>query len=288
MKICRFDEGRLGLVEGSHVVDVTAATRALPPLSWPVPHGDHAIRHLDILRAEIARVKAKGARLPLADVTLLSPVANPSKVLAAPLNYTRHLDESRADAGIHHHTHATEFKGAPVDTLGLFLKASTAVAGPGEGIEIAMPERRNDHEVELALVIGREGKRVAETDALALVAGWCIGLDMTVRGPEERSFRKSPDGYAVLGPWLVTVDEIADPGNLALGLDVNGEARQRANTRDLTVGLARLISLASHWYRLYPGDVILTGTPEGVGSVEAGDVIEAWIDGIGRMTVTVR
>jgi len=109
-----------------------------------------------------------------------------------------------------------------------------------------------------------------------------------VRGPEERSLRKSVDSYTVLGPWLVTADEIGKPGELNLRLSVNGELRQQANTRELILGIPELIELASSFYSLHPGDVLLTGTPEGVGPVKPGDRMIAEIQGIGRMEVAVR
>jgi len=100
--------------------------------------------------------------------------------------------------------------------------------------------------------------------------------------------RKSADTYTVLGPWLVGVDEVANPGELDLWIDVRDERRQQSNTAALTVGIAELIALASRWYRLYPGDVLLTGTPDGVAPVSAGDVMTAAVDGIGEMRVAVR
>ena len=113
------------------------------------------------------------------------------------------------------------------------------------------------------------------------------GLDITERGPQERSLRKSIDGYSVLGPWLTTADALIDPSGLELELKVNGETRQRANTRDLIVDVADLIVLASSYYTLHAGDVIMTGTPEGVGPVKSGDVIDASISGVGQMRVKV-
>jgi 2-keto-4-pentenoate hydratase/2-oxohepta-3-ene-1,7-dioic acid hydratase in catechol pathway len=111
---------------------------------------------------------------------------------------------------------------------------------------------------------------------------------MTTRGPEERSLRKSIDSYSVLGPWLVTADEIADPSNLDFWLTVNGEPRQKANTRDLLIGIPELIEFASSFYTLHPGDILFTGTPEGVGPVQPGDHIVTEVQGVGRMEVTVR
>jgi 2-keto-4-pentenoate hydratase/2-oxohepta-3-ene-1,7-dioic acid hydratase in catechol pathway len=110
---------------------------------------------------------------------------------------------------------------------------------------------------------------------------------MTIRGPEERSFRKSPDSYCVLGPWLVTPDEVPDTGALQLSISVNGQPRQDANTSDLIVKVAELVAWGSSFYTLHPGDVLLTGTPQGVGPVKPGDVMLAKIDRIGSMQVAV-
>jgi 2-keto-4-pentenoate hydratase/2-oxohepta-3-ene-1,7-dioic acid hydratase in catechol pathway len=171
--------------------------------------------------------------------------------------------------------------------IGLFLKATSSLIGPSDPVRIAFPDRRNDHEIELVAVIGRPGRNIRAEDALAHVAGYAIGLDMTVRGPEDRSFRKSIDTYSVLGPWLVTADELPDPSGLELELTVNGETRQKANTRDLVLSVPELIAFASSHYTLHPGDLLFTGTPEGVAPVAAGDRMVARIEGIGAMTVDV-
>jgi len=290
MKICRYDEGRIGLVEGDTVYDVSSVKDQLPALAWPVPPGDLFIERLGELMPALQAAKAGAATRRLADVRLLSPVATPSKVIAAPLNSHAHVDESLADAQIHNNVHIAHYEGfkSPVAKFGVFLKSAQSVVGASQGVRIAFPGRRNDHEVELAVVIGKQGKDIPAADAMAYVAGYCIGLDMTVRGTEDRSYRKSADSYTVLGPWLVTADEIADPGNLDFSIEVNGEPRQRANTRDLITGIAELIEVASHVYTLYPGDVIMTGTPEGVNTVQPGDVMHARIEGLGEMDVAVR
>ncbi len=283
MRLCRFDDDRLGVVTGEQVRDVTAVIARLPARRWPLPKGDPLIAGLDELRPAIAEEAKRAPVRPLAQVKLLSPVTNPSKIVAAPVNYRRHLEEARADAQIHFQKQVEE-----IQKIGLFLKATSALVGPSEGVALRYLDRRNDHEVELALVIGKRADRVRAADWAQYVAGYAIGLDMTIRGPEERSLRKSVDSYAVLGPWLVTADEIADPTNLTLSLTVNGEPRQKANTRDLVLELGTLVELASSFYTLLPGDIILTGTPEGVGPVRPGDVMDAAIDGIGSMRVAVR
>src|SRR5690606_28726004 len=167
------------------------------------------------------------------------------------------------------------------------LKATSSLIGPSDAVLIRHPERRNDHEIELVAVIGEVVDRVPRERALSVVAGYCIGLDMTVRGTEERSMRKSIDTYSVIGPWLVTADELSDPRDLAMELRVNGEIRQQASTSLLLRNLETLIERASSFYTLMPGDLLFTGTPEGGSPVRGGDLIQAEIQGIGAMTISV-
>jgi 2,4-didehydro-3-deoxy-L-rhamnonate hydrolase len=283
MRFCRFDDNRLGVVTGDEIRDVTAVLDHLPPLSWPVPPGDHFFNHFDALRPRMEEAAQKAPARPLSEVRLLSPVANPGKIVAAPVNYQLHLDESRADTQINFGTHVKT-----IDDYGVFLKAPSSLIGAGQEVVADWPDRRIDHEVELALVIGKKGFRISEADALDHVAGYMIGLDMTIRGTEDRSFRKSLDTFTVLGPWVVTADEIADPGHLDLEISVGDELRQKSNTSLLIWGVAKLIAYASKAYTLHPGDVIMTGTPEGVAPVSPGDTMRASIEGIGEMRVKVR
>ena len=283
MQICRFNDNRLGLVEADVVKDVTAALDMLPSVRYPLPHSDPLIAHLPKLREAIATAAKTATTLALADCALLSPIANPGKIVAAPVNYKKHLDEARADPEIHHQNQVAE-----IQRVGLFLKAASSLVGPNQGITIRHPERRTDHEIELAAIIGTRAAQVTREQALSHVAGYCIGFDITVRGPEERSLRKSIDSYTVLGPWLTTSDSVPNPSNSDLALKVNGEVRQKANTRDLIIGIADLIVFASSYYTLLPGDVLLTGTPEGVGPIMPGDLLDASITGLGQMRVEVR
>lgn len=290
MRLCRFDADRLGIVEGAEVWDVTAAAlELLPARRWPCPQGDALVANLDRLRAALADARARAPRLPLAEVQLRSPVANPSKIIAAPLNYRKHLEEAAASREIHHDAHVPDLEGhaTPIDKLGLFIKATSSLVGPGDGVRLVFPDRRTDHELELVAVIGAEGSDIDPSTARQFIAGYAIGLDMTIRGPEDRSYRKSLNTYSVLGPWLVTAEEIADPGALGFALRVNDVVRQRGNTCDLLVGVDALVARASSSFRLYPGDLIYTGTAEGVGEVRRGDTMHCWIEAIGEMTVKV-
>ena len=289
MKFCRFDNDRLGLIEGDEVFDITPALAALPMQRWPVPLGDPLIAHLPALMNAARLVPRSAPPIKLSRVRLHSPITNPSKVMAAPANYRLHVEQDTKDAGVDQGVHRKALEGVerPAEKYGLFLKATSAIAGPAEGVKVILPERRTDHEVELGVVIGRAGHAISRADAMSHVAGYCIGLDMTVRGAEDRSFRKSPDTYTVLGPCFVTADEIADPHALTMSLWVNGERRQHSSTSAMTIDIPDLIELASRLYTLHPGDVILTGTPEGVGPVVAGDEIRVACDGIGEMTLQV-
>jgi 2-keto-4-pentenoate hydratase/2-oxohepta-3-ene-1,7-dioic acid hydratase in catechol pathway len=280
MKLCRFDHDRIGLVEGDELIDVSDLFDRRPP--WPPPQGDAIIRQAWALGAELASRGVGLPRIPLGQVRLEAPVATPGKIIGAPINYRAHIDEARKDEGIGFGRSFADLK-----EHGLFLKASSGLIGPSDEVRLRFPERRSDHEVELVVVIGAEAGQVSRERALECVFGYAIGLDMTVRGPEWPVLRKSCDTYGVLGPWIVTADEIDDPNGLELSLAVNGETRQSASTRQLIYDVQALVEYASSFYTLYPGDLIFTGTPEGVSQVKPGDVMRAEIEKIGVMTVKV-
>ena len=282
MKICRFNGGRLGVVQDGMVHDVTAVLDRLPLQRYPLPQKDLLIAALPELLGPLRDAMAGATCYPVAAVRFDTPVANPGKIIGAPINYQAHLAESQANAAIAHGRNVTS-----IADWGLFLKAGSSLVGCGQDIVLRFPERRNDHEVELGVVIGSTCRQVAKAQAMQHVAGYTVALDMTLRGTEFQCFRKSIDSYAVLGPWMVTADEIADPGNLDLWLSVNGEMRQQSNTRHLVYDIARLIEFASAFYTLEPGDVIMTGTPEGVGPVRPGDRIEAGIAQVGTFAIRV-
>lgn len=256
-------------MDGSRIRDVTPVIERLPPCRWPSPPGDAFLAHLDELRPHIERALPGAPAVSLDRARLQSPVANPGKVIAVRSNYPG--ASSPSDDGPQ-----------------LFLKASSSVAGPSAGIELRLPGRRVDHEVELVAVLGRRVDRATAAEAIAAVAGYCIGIDVTLRGDEERGLRKSLDGFTVLGPWLTTAEEAGAVVDAAIELAVNGTLRQAGRTSQMTHGVGVLIAAASRYFVLEPGDVVMTGTPPGVGPLAPGDEIYCAIEGLGSMRVAVR
>jgi len=288
MKLCRYDDDRLGVVRGNLVHDVTEAQTEIRKSSPYAIKGDAVIVALPQWRERIERMADKAAGKPIASVKLLPPVARPTKLTCAPTNYQAHIEEM-AKASQQPGSQIVRGHSSKILEAGMFLKANSALVGPSEGVPVRFPERRTDHEVELVMVIGTAGSDIPQSRALEHVAGYCLGLDMTVRGREDRSFRKSVDGYAVLGPWFVTADEIPDPDAIPISLTVNGEKRQDSNTSQLIYNCRRLIEFASEFYTLYPGDLLYTGTPEGVGPVKPGDVIVCRsAPALGELTINIR
>ncbi len=268
MKLCRFNAGRIGIVRDDQVTEVMI--------------GDHSDEAMLALLQGGQMPLASSAVGPLSGVALESPIQRPGKIVAAPVNYRAHIEEMAKNGQAFGHV-ITDLKKA-----GMFLKAPSSIVGPSQGIALRFPERRTDHEIELCAVIGTRASKVREQDALACVAGYCLGLDITLRGPEDRSFRKSIDTYTVLGPYVVSADEVSDPQAIDLSIRVNGELRQHTNTSDMVYGVAALISFTSQFYTLQPGDVLMTGTPQGVGPIVDGDLIVAEAPGLGSMSVRVR
>jgi len=287
MRICRFDNDRLGVIRGDMVHDVSAAQDEIRKGARYDMRGDAVIAALPQWRERLEKMAASAPGKPLSQVKLLPPVARPSKLMAAPTNYRKHIEEMSKVAEVH--SGGVRRFSTDIGEAGIFLKANSSLVGPSEGIPIRFPDMRNDHEIELVMIIGREGTRIPREKALDYVAGYSLGLDMTVRGPQDRSMRKSCDGYSVLGPWIVTADEIANPDDLPLSLTVNGETRQDTNTSYLIYDIRRLIEFASEYYTLYPGDVYYTGTPEGVGPVKAGDRLSGRsVPALGELQIDVR
>ena len=277
MKICRYETAaggsvRIGLVENGMVRDVSRIADELPSVRWPVPPGDLFIAHLDKLRPRMLELARTATPVPVASVRLKSPVANPSKFACGAGNFPEVLA-----AGGHPRK------------LGLLFKMTSAMAGASDGVTLRWPERVTFHEMELAIIIGRQGTEIPAAQALDYVAGYAIGLDMTMQGKEFPSFGKSFDTYGVIGPWMVTADEIPDPSVLSFVLKVNDEVRQQDSIGRLVLDVPTLIEHTASIMTLYPGDVIFSGTPpKSIGPVQPGDVMHAQMDFIGEMSVVVR
>ena len=216
---------------------------------------------------------AAPVRAPLSQVRVTAPVPDASKIIAAPVNYTDHQAEMN--------------EAARIDSLGVFLKAPSSLVGDGGTVRLPYHDRRFDQEGELALFMGRTARNVTPGQALAYVFGYTCLLDITMRGGEDRSTRKSFDTFTPMGPWLVTPDEVGDLATLRLTCSVNGQLRQDADVGDLIWGVPDLIAYASSVMTLLPGDVITTGTPAGVGPLADGDQVSVSISRIGVLSVTV-
>lgn len=274
MKLARFDEGRVGvIVDDSHLVDVTAAA-GIDVAQWPPVGPTALIARFDELRPRIERALREEPRIAIASVKLRTPVPWPNKVIAYPVNYHDHGREMQAGYRATHQ--------------GFFLKPNSSLSGAGEPVVLpAVPGREVHHESELAIVIGKQARGIRREDWRDYVFGYACLLDMVVRGREERVFRKAYDSFCPVGPWITTADEVGDPTALDMKLWVNEELRQSANTRDLVLDIPGMVEMAAAVMTLYPGDIIATGTPAGVGPVKAGDRIRIRIERVGEMSVDV-
>lgn len=285
MKIASFDDHRVGVVDGNTVHDMTAA---LPQFLSQLPRQrvNWLVSHWGELRPAFAAYRSSGPALPLADVTLLPANPAPQHVFAAPANYRKHIGE----LGDRTVTKA----GRSAREQGFFLKAPGSLVGASGALLLPKGSlRRFDHESELAVIVSKKGRNVPRAEAMEFVFGYSCLIDATMRiekgvAEEERSMRKSFETFTPLGPWIVTADEVTDPGSLKNQLWVNGVLKQNANTSEMIVGIAELIELVSSVLTLEPGDVIATGTPEGVGPFVAGDEVRIEIERVGGMTLPVR
>jgi ureidoglycolate lyase/2,4-diketo-3-deoxy-L-fuconate hydrolase len=221
------------------------------------------------------------ARLPLVPGTpRLGPcVGSVPKIVAIGLNYRLHAQEAGA--------------AIPSEPI-FFMKATSSICGPNDDVIIPKNSQKTDYEVELGIVIGSLARHVAQADARKHVAGYCVVNDVSEREFQiERGGQwtkgKSADTFCPIGPWLVTIDEVPDPGKLALWTEVNGERRQNSNTADLIFGVDEIVSYVSQFMTLLPGDVIPTGTPSGVGMgfkpprfLKPGDRVRLSVEGLGE------
>lgn len=283
MRIAVFDEHRIGVVGDEGVHDVTAALDCWVPGPAAATLVNEFIARFHELRPQVESIVDSNPPLPLSEVVLRPPVPRPTHVFAAPKNYHGHHEEMKSAIG--------SGDGTAAD-LGFFLKATGSLAGPSGPIELpSRPGRRFDHEGEVAVVIGKAARGVSREQALDHVFGFTILVDVTMRNTEtrreERVMRKSFETFGPLGPYVLTADEVPDPGELSIQLWVNGELRQDTRLDDLILDVPGLIEQASSVLTLRPGDVFATGSPPGVGQIGAGDEVVVEVAEIGRMTLPV-
>jgi 2-keto-4-pentenoate hydratase/2-oxohepta-3-ene-1,7-dioic acid hydratase in catechol pathway len=273
MKVALFNEWQLGIVRDDRIYDIGSSLfRENPPRECPMIE---FIRHYETYQPIAERLLAEAPSYPLSEVRLRQPVSRPNKIVAAPVNYLSHKQEMNVS-----HT---------ARVLGFFLKANSSMIGHGDRIELpgVKAGRRIDHELELAFVIGRRAKNVKAEDAYRYIFGYTGLNDVSLRPDgvheEERCLRKSFDTFTPVGPWIVTGDEIGDPQNLNMTLTVNGQVRQQVNTKYMICSIAELVEIYSHVMTLEPGDIIATGTPDGVGPIRPGDTVAITIERIGAL-----
>jgi 2-keto-4-pentenoate hydratase/2-oxohepta-3-ene-1,7-dioic acid hydratase in catechol pathway len=276
MKLVRYRSAtgeKPGLILDGEIFDLSAGFAALS-------HRAPTLEHV----AAIAAVPIKTLSKAPKGAVLGPPLRGIGKIIGVGLNYRDHAEET----------------GLPLPKEPtLFLKATSALCGPTDDLVMPREARSVDWEVELGVVIGKPGVYIAERDALDHVLGYCIGIDFSERDFQfnrgGQGFKgKSADTFAPLGPFIATPDEIVDPQDLVLRLNVNGANKQSGSTRDMIFSVAELVSYISRFMSLQPGDVILTGTPAGVGFgqkppvyLQAGDVVTASIEGLGEQRHTV-
>jgi 2-keto-4-pentenoate hydratase/2-oxohepta-3-ene-1,7-dioic acid hydratase in catechol pathway len=272
MKLLRYGEpGREkpGILDsGGGIRDLS---EVIPDLSGTAlnPDSFERLRRMDV--STLARVDG---------VTRIGPcVAGVGKFICIGLNYSDHAAESKM--------------AVPAEPI-LFMKATSAISGPYDDIIIPRGSQKTDWEVELGVVIGSIARYVPESEALSHVAGYCVINDLSERafqleGTGQWVKGKSADTFGPIGPWLVTTDEVANPQNLELWLDVNGRSCQRSTTRHMIFGVARLVSYISRFMSLHPGDIISTGTPPGIGMgqdppvyLRPGDQVRLGVQGLGE------
>ncbi len=275
MRIVAFDDQRIGVVGADDtVIDVTHLLDRYEPLS-PADLLPDLITHYGDLEPELSRLIRAGGARPLADVNLHSPLTRPSKIVCLMGNYREGTDR-------------------PLQKLDLFFKSPEAISGPGD--TVILPPHQADifhHEAEIAVVIGRESKDLDPSNAIDAVFGYVAFNDVSARGLGRSGINsflgKSFDTFAAFGPWIVTKEDIPDPQNLTVTVDVNGERRQDYSTSDMERPIVDLLAYISAMSTLHPGDVICCGTNhQGLGSMQDGDEVITTVSGIGSFAIKVR
>ncbi len=291
MKLCQYDEHQAGAVRGERVFPVGAALVAAGHLrpGYTMQEVIEALANrpqaMQCAREALDEKKSS----PLGSVTLLAPIENPPSIWAAAANYKAHAAEMRAASG-----------GPDRSRLGkdelmaeFFLKPSSSIIGPGGTILLPKISKDVDYEAELCAVIGTRARRVSEAQALEHVFGYTICWDISQRDPwgrgrqNTRNIRKGFDTFTALGPWIVTRDELPEPQDVRIEVELNGRPAMTAHTGDMICGLRDHIRFLSNVLTLRPGDLITTGTPAGVAKLAPGDKLRGRIERIGEMTLNV-
>jgi 2-keto-4-pentenoate hydratase/2-oxohepta-3-ene-1,7-dioic acid hydratase in catechol pathway len=272
MKLCRY--GKDGY-EKPGVIDAQGKLRDLSKIIAHIDASTLAPRELE----RLAKIKPESLPVVAGNPRMGVPFTGISKYVAIGLNYSDHA----AEAGM----------AVPSEPI-IFNKATTCICGPDDDTLQPRNSTKLDWECELAIVIGSKAQYVSEADSLNYVAGYCVANDVSERAFQLQSSQwdkgKGCDTFGPLGPWMVTKDEIPDPQNLHMWLDVNGKRMQDGSTKTMIFGVKKLVSYCSHYMTLLPGDVICTGTPPGVGMgikpnpvwLKPGDVVELGIQGLGQ------
>ncbi|EJM18863.1 2-keto-4-pentenoate hydratase/2-oxohepta-3-ene-1,7-dioic acid hydratase [Pseudomonas sp. GM21] len=283
MKLARYSYNgttSIGRVEGDRLID-------LAPL-LPAGAADvAAVLALPQVLADAASLEVTAQNsIALDQLRLLAPILRPGKFMCLGMNYKDHEAEARR-LGV-----------AIPESQVWFSKQITCITGPYDDVHFPQVVERLDYEAEMGVVIGKGGRRISEADALQHVAGYFVANDVSARDWQAKSptwtLGKSFDTHGPIGPWIVTADEIADPQQLTVSLSVNGERRQHSSTELMTYSVARQIAYLSEVMTLEPGDILITGTPAGVGIamqpptfLQVGDVVRVEIEGIGHIQNTI-
>lgn len=272
MQVVAFNGGRVGLVDDEVIWDIT---------EWAQDQGQSATGTvLPVLLAWVdGNVPVRGHRWSWSEVVVDPPVERPTKIIAAAANYRDHADEMRQRRDAE--------QARTIREQGFFLKAPSALVGAGGVIRLPYPGRRTDYEGEIALVVGKTARHIRPAEAWDYVVGVTAACDVSLRGGEDRGFRKSFDTFLPLGPTVVTLDAIPDVEAILLTTRVNGEVRQTAHASDMVMPIAELLAWMSDVMTLNPGDVVLTGTPKGVGPLASGDRVAVEVSGAGVLTAVV-
>jgi 2-keto-4-pentenoate hydratase/2-oxohepta-3-ene-1,7-dioic acid hydratase in catechol pathway len=290
MKICHYNEHEAGAVHEGRVYPIGAALAAAGHLRQGYTMQE-AIERLanEPAAMKCARHALKEKSFPLPSVRLLAPIENPPSIWAAAANYKAHAAEMLAASGgpdrasLSHDELMAEF----------FLKPSSSIIGPGGTVVLPRISKDVDYEAELCAVIGTRARRVSEAQSLDYVFGYTICWDISQRDPwgrnrqNTRNIRKGFDSFTALGPWIVTRDELPEPQDVHIRVELNGKPAMTAHTGDMICTLREHIRFLSSVLTLRPGDLITTGTPAGVAKLAPGDKLKGSIDRIGEMTLGV-